>query len=523
MNRRISLFIAVLLLPMLLTAMLFAASRTQAGSPDICASGCTYATIQEAVNNDSAVGTTLTIAAETFSENVEITRSITLVGAGSALTIVDGQMTDTVFLISDGATVTISNLTIQNGDTTSVDGGGLLNENSTVTLNNVIVENNHSPSGAGIANDGTMIVDNITVRYNVADELVGNVSVCTGCAGGGIYNTSVMTISNSFIYSNTGQFGGGIDNAFDAMLTATNIELYDNEAKNNPGDPSAGGGIENLGTMTLTNSIVRNNTAPVGGGIVNAGTLTLTGSDLYANMGTTQGGGLHNSFNATVQTTNFYDNQAGSGGGGGISSESGTVLVEETAVYNNSASGSGGGISHNVTAGVNSFTLINSTLSGNSAAGVGGGIRNAGVANTTLQNVTLANNTATVSGQSISLLAGTLTTTNSIISTSSVNANCSGAINSQGYNIASDSSCNLNGTADLPNTNPQLGALQNNGGSTLTHALLVGSPAIDSGDSGSCPATDQRGAARPFGSGCDRGAYEFDQIVQSLYLPFVIR
>jgi fibronectin-binding autotransporter adhesin len=524
MTRRLSLLTATLLLPLLLIALLFSATNIFAAVHyDICTAGfgsCTYTTIQDAVS-DIVIpdGTVLDISPETFIENVEITRSISLVGAGPGLTIIDGQVADTVVLINGGTTVSLANLTIQNGDTTNAaGGGGILNQSSPVTLTNVIVQNNQAPNGAGISNGGYMSIDTVTVTNNIADD-----SVCTGCAGGGIYNTGVMTISNSFVFSNTGQFGGGIDNGNSGILSATNIEVYDNDAKNNPviDGPSAGGGIENIGIITLTNSIVRNNIAPIGGGILNAGTLTMMGSNVYANNGSTQGGGLHNSFNATIQTSNFYDNQAGSDGGGGISSEGGTVLVEQTAVYNNSTFGSGGGIVHNVLFGSNSLTVRNSTISGNSATGAGGGVRNAGIANTTLQNVTLVNNTAVVNGQSINVFEGTLTTTNSIITTNSVSVNCNGTINSQGYNIASDDSCSLSGTADLSNTDPLLGALNNNGGSTLTHALLIGSPAIDNGSN--CLTVDQRGVARPIGTTCDRGAYEYDTALQRLYLPFVIR
>jgi hypothetical protein len=514
----------ILLLPLLLIAALFSASKVRAGVPyDICAA-CTYPTIQAAVNDDATVGTTLTIAPETFPENVEITRSITLIGAGPSLTIVDGQMTDTVFLISDGATVSISDLTIQNGDNSSEGAGGLTNESSTVTLTNLIIENNKALDGAGIFNDGTMVISQTTVRFNAADEIVAGISICDDCTGGGIYNMSVMTITDSFIYSNTAQFGGGIANNAASSFSATNIEVYENEVVTKPSDPSpaSGGGIENSGIMTLTSSIVRNNVAFIGGGIANGGTLTMMNSDAHDNMGSQQGGGLYNSFNATIQTSNFYNNNAGSDGGGGISSESGTVLVEQTAVYNNSATGSGGGILHNVTIGVNSFILRNSTVSGNSTSGAGGGFRNAGVATTALENVTVVNNTATVNGRSIDVIGGSLTIENSIF-TNTTSPTCSGSIGSLGYNIANDGSCSLTGTADLPNTNPLLGSLQNNGGSTLTHALLAGSPAIDSGNNSSCPAVDQRGVARPFNTICDRGAYEFDQVTQSLYLPVIIR
>ena len=100
MNKRFSQLLITLILPMLLIMFLWLARQTQAGSPDVCASGCTYSSIQAALDDDGTVGTTLVLAAETFAENIEITRSITLVGAGPGVTIIDGQMTDTAVLIS---------------------------------------------------------------------------------------------------------------------------------------------------------------------------------------------------------------------------------------------------------------------------------------------------------------------------------------------------------------------------------------------------------------------------------------
>jgi hypothetical protein len=111
-----------------------------------------------------------------------------------------------------------------------------------------------------------------------------------------------------------------------------------------------------------------------------------------------------------------------------------------------------------------------------------------------------------------------VTLQNTIVTNSSSGGNCGGTINSNGYNLSSDTTCNFNNSGDLNNTDPNLGPLQSNGGPTETMALLPGSPAIDTGNPGGCTdghghllKTDQRGKPRPdkedFGS-CDRGAYE---------------
>ena len=75
-------------------------------------------------------------------------------------------------------------------------------------------------------------------------------------------------------------------------------------------------------------------------------------------------------------------------------------------------------------------------------------------------------------------------------------------------NVLTDVTC-FAGATDQVVTDAGLGPLADNGGPTLTHALLAGSPAIDAADDGVCPATDQRGVVRPQGMGCDVGAYEY--------------
>jgi hypothetical protein len=115
---------------------------------------------------------------------------------------------------------------------------------------------------------------------------------------------------------------------------------------------------------------------------------------------------------------------------------------------------------------------------------------------------------------------GTLTFTSSIVAKNPDGEDCSlpsGRVISKGYNLDSDGSCQLTAATDHPGVDPLLGPLQDNGGPTLTHALLPGSPAIDAipwGTNG-CGTThigDQRWQARPeaLGSSCDIGAYEVE-------------
>src|SRR6185503_511846 len=91
-------------------------------------------------------------------------------------------------------------------------------------------------------------------------------------------------------------------------------------------------------------------------------------------------------------------------------------------------------------------------------------------------------------------------------------------LSSQGYNLIQNlTGCTIVGTTtgNIIGQNPQIGPLRDNGGATLTHALLNGSPAIDSGNPAGCKdsqghalTTDQRGYPRAASRRCDIGAYE---------------
>jgi hypothetical protein len=161
------------------------------------------------------------------------------------------------------------------------------------------------------------------------------------------------------------------------------------------------------------------------------------------------------------------------------------VTIDRLTIMNgnqNVSGGEGGGIDNNHA----TLTITNSTLSGNSAT-TGGGILNSGF-----------DGSATLSIGGTVLNAGG----------SGANIfNNSGTVTSLGYNLSSDDGGGfLTAPGDQINTNPMLGLLQNNGGPTFTHALLVGSPAIDAGR----PEFDQRGPEfnRVVNGRIDIGAFE---------------
>ena len=147
----------------------------------------------------------------------------------------------------------------------------------------------------------------------------------------------------------------------------------------------------------------------------------------------------------------------------------------------------------------------------------------------TLSFVTLFGNIAEDGFGSSIYQSDSSTTLKNVILQSSSGSNCTingTPITSAGFNLSSDSSCNLTGVGDVQNSDAQLGTLQDNGGATLTHLPREGSPALNSGQCMVGISNDQRGVARPQGGTCDRGAVERkpdDVDNYYIYLPLIIR
>jgi hypothetical protein len=190
-----------------------------------------------------------------------------------------------------------------------------------------------------------------------------------------------------------------------------------------------------------------------------------------------------------------------------------TVTIQNLTIRHGRTRDSGGGVSN-----AGTLTLVNSTVRDNTATDAGGGLYNGYTSPLTLMNSTISGNTADAGGGLYNDYASPLTLTNSIVANNPTGGDCRdyySSIISKGYNLDSDGSCQLTAPTDLPGVDPRLGPLQDNGGPTFTQALLPGSPAVDAipwGTNG-CGTThigDQRWQARPqpAGGACDIGAYE---------------
>jgi hypothetical protein len=259
-----------------------------------------------------------------------------------------------------------------------------------------------------------------------------------------------------------------------------------------------GGGLSNSGTLTLTGCTISGNSGFAGGGLYNAGTLAIGASTISNNTGQGSGGGLFNlgTVDSTGCTISGNSTSGATGGtGGGFYG------------YGNSGSGNGGGLFN-----VGTARLINCTLSGNTASGASG-VFNYGPAS--MRACTASGNTspgdaAAIVDYSYSRSVGVLTLTDTIVAgnlgstpgdwdftlfdVGSTGAAITGSYNLIGTGGAGIIPGGVDGNIVLTNhAVPVLSTLGNYGGSTMTMALLPGSPAIGAGTTLSGIAFDQRG------------------------------
>ena len=232
------------------------------------------------------------------------------------------------------------------------------------------------------------------------------------------------------------------------------------------------------------------------------------------------GGAVHSSGTLNLVRCTVKDNTAFAAQGGGVAAAN--LSIDRSTFSGNSAK-FGGGV-YRITAAA--LTIVNSTFCGNVATAVGGAWScGAGESGGTLDvlNSTFLDNQGADSGDALyhdCFEAATLTLVNTIIDSNDGDSvpDCDlagGPTETSSHVLDADGSCTVGGPGDLPNSDPLLGPLADNGGPTDTHVPGAGSPALDAADAAVCAefpvnGIDQRGVSRPQGAGCDIGAVEVE-------------
>ena len=227
-----------------------------------------------------------------------------------------------------------------------------------------LITGGYSSRGAGIWNDGTLVVNNGNISGNKA-------SITSVGYGGGIYSTGTLTMRGGNVENNTAKTGGGIHN--DGVCSIESGTILNNNAE------SFGGGVYgHAGSFTLTGGRISTNTAQSGAGVyVTGGEYSFTNVIVENNTATQNGGGIYNDGGAIFASDIQVLNNQAENFGGGIYTSGGELLI-------------GGRFNE---AGI--FILDNSTniITGNIAGNSGGGIYKT-YSPVSLGNVTIEENIA---------------------------------------------------------------------------------------------------------------------------------
>jgi hypothetical protein len=273
--------------------------------------------------------------------------------------------------------------------------------------------------------------------------------------------------------------GGGVDRVFfvgqSGHLNLSGVTIRGGQPIYN------GGGILNVGTLTISDSVVRDNAADSGGGIASGAS----------------------SGHLVMNRTTIRDNSSGAGGGLFLADAGSEATITNSTISQNTATTYSGGI--HIQSGTD-VTLTNVTITDNSSPPPTAMTVTAD-AQAMLTNVTVADNVSTTQFPGAIANYASVSLQNTIVQDAGSNCYGDGTFQSLGHNISGDGTCHLTAPGDQPLTDALLGPLADNGGPTETLALLAGSPAISGGDDAACPFMDQRGFGRV--GTCDIGAFEF--------------
>lgn len=293
------------------------------------------------------------------------------------------------------------------------------------------------------------------------------------------------------------------------------------------GEGSSGGAI--IGDdehLVLDSCVLTGNTATSGnGGAVFMGQTGVVNATKcsFTNNSAPNNGGAICAYRVVCQACTISGNSALIGGGVAVVSFSSTnvfsLFIDQCTISDNSAGLRGAGIA--LGGGFGAPTIRNSTISGNSTSNGGAISLNASAGTLIVQNCTITTNNASQTGGAIHIASGPIQLESCIMAQNSSPSGADLSFNTQSnvsanntiVSVADDGQFLLVGTGNSTGTkaapfNAKLGPLADNGGPTLTHRLLPGSPAIDAGNNKAGSVTDQRGYARVVGPAADIGAVE---------------
>ncbi|MEZ4728940.1 MAG: choice-of-anchor Q domain-containing protein [Caldilineaceae bacterium] len=261
----------------------------------VCANGCAYTTIQAAIDA-AAPDDTIDVAAGVYREHLSLyEKRLTITGTDAQTTIISGDAVGRVLFLYANTTLTLTHVTIRDGQIMDNQGGGIYNDGQLTLVASRVVSNSAGVSGGGIANFGTLVIDHTVITDNHAT--LGN--------GGGIVNGGRLTVSASTIADNYAKIrGGGVYHSV-GTLTLMNSTIAHNRAD------FAAGGIANFDQMTSMNSTISANTTDgAGGGLVNGGQWQMVNLTIADNLAG-DGNSLYNSGTLTVTSTIMADGATG--------------------------------------------------------------------------------------------------------------------------------------------------------------------------------------------------------------------
>ncbi|MBP0019602.1 MAG: CHAT domain-containing protein [Cyanobacteria bacterium SBLK] len=298
-------------------------------------------TITNAANGDEIrFSTNMTIF---LNSELSINNQTLIIDGTTNNIILDGQSSDRIFFIDNNSSVTLNNLTIQNGRLGANGGAGIYVKDSTLTINDSIITNNSAVDDGG----GIFIKDSIATINN--STISGNTISGSNLHGGGIASqNSTLTVESSTISGNVA-IGGGVSGA-GISLRQTDAAIDNSTISGNSAGGNGGGIFMDKGTVILENSTISQNSSNSdGGGIrldkenfVTIENVTISGNSAKINGGGVDFDSKNEDLSLSIVNTTIFENRAG-GEGGGIYMQNSGGGSAEVSVLNSIIAGNSAG------------------------------------------------------------------------------------------------------------------------------------------------------------------------------------